>query len=69
VDLYFLGAFFCPQGRAKKPGFPLQVLGFARMHGRAAILRKQNRDQPMQILWAFHSNAPEDGRFPIDIVL
>jgi hypothetical protein len=24
-----LGAFFCPQGRAKKPGFPLQVLGSA----------------------------------------
>jgi hypothetical protein len=23
------------------------------MHGRAAILRKQNRDQPMQFLWAF----------------
>jgi hypothetical protein len=26
------------------------------MHGRAAILRKQNRDQPMQILWAFRYN-------------
>jgi hypothetical protein len=24
-----LGAFFCPLARAKKPGFPLQVLGFA----------------------------------------
>jgi hypothetical protein len=24
-----LGAFFCPQSRAKKPGFPLQVLGSA----------------------------------------
>jgi hypothetical protein len=24
-----LGAFFCPQSQAKKPGFPLQVLGSA----------------------------------------
>jgi hypothetical protein len=24
-----VGAFFCPQSRAKKPGFPLQVLGSA----------------------------------------
>jgi hypothetical protein len=24
-----LGAFFCPHTRAKKPGFPLQFLGFA----------------------------------------
>jgi hypothetical protein len=22
-----MGAFFCPRARAKKPGFPLQVLG------------------------------------------
>jgi hypothetical protein len=29
IDKMNLGAFFCPQGRAKKPGFPLQVLGFA----------------------------------------
>jgi hypothetical protein len=26
------------------------------MHGRAAILRKQNRDQPMRFLWAFRYN-------------
>jgi hypothetical protein len=38
------------------------------MHGRAAILLLQNREQPMRFLWAFHSNAPEDGRFPIEVI-
>jgi hypothetical protein len=44
--------------KRQKPGFPLQVLGFAhanpvgfplqsRMHGRAAKLRMQFRDQPL----------------------
>jgi hypothetical protein len=41
---------------AKKPGFPLQVLGFARLHGRTAILLCKIATSPPQILWAFRYN-------------
>jgi hypothetical protein len=40
----------------KKPGFPLQVLGFARLHGRATILQSKIVTSPMQILRAFRFN-------------
>jgi hypothetical protein len=48
-----LGAF-AAQGR--KPGFPHQFLGFARLHGRAAILLCKIATSPMQILRDFRCN-------------
>jgi hypothetical protein len=53
------GRIFCGAQRRKKPGFPLQVLGFAyanpvgfplqsRLHGRAIILQSKIMTSPLR---------------------
>ncbi|MDR1316129.1 MAG: hypothetical protein LBK13_04570 [Spirochaetales bacterium] len=55
------GAFFCPLRGQKNRAIRSKSSDLPRMHGRAAILLSQNRDQPMQILWAFRSYPLRSG--------
>ncbi|MDR1179593.1 MAG: hypothetical protein LBK44_03745 [Spirochaetales bacterium] len=48
--------FFARKARQKNRAFRSKSSEAPRMQGRAAIWRKQNRDQPMRFLWAFRYN-------------
>jgi hypothetical protein len=58
----FLGAFLCPQGRAKKTGFPLQVLGFAYANPVGfplqSLARRQLRTSSLNCLWQLVARNP-----------